>query len=188
MIDWLQRKLIPVTRYFGNLAAPWTVKGVTGEDYARVTTLIVPGDILVARAMGHFSNWMIPGYWKHAAIMGPHGTVIEAISSGVKETDLITFLTSKDEVAVVRPTFCGKWAANNAAESAEVWLGALYDYEFSLGNKAFYCAELCYVAYKTACPGMGFAPRERLGVLTVTADDFFQAKAFWKSVYDSRDH
>jgi hypothetical protein len=67
-------------------------------------------------------------------------------------------------------------------------LGAVYDYEFSLGNKAFYCAELCYVAYKTAYPGMGFAPRERLGVLTVTADDFFQAKAFWKSVYDSRDH
>lgn len=189
MIQWLQRKAIPITRYFGNLSAPWTVKQVTGEDYQRVKLLIQPGDILLARAMGHFSNWMIPGYWKHAGIMGAHGNVLEAISSGVRETDLVTFMTSKDAVAVVRPTFCDEGVNLAAAKAAEVWLGAAYDYEFSLGNRAFYCAELCYVAYKTVCPNaMGFAPRERLGVLTVTADDFFEAKKWWKPVYDSRDY
>jgi uncharacterized protein YycO len=160
MITWLRRQLVPAARFFGRVHAPWVVKQVTGEDYERVKLLIKPGDVFVTRSMGHVTNWVIPGYWKHAAMMGPHGSV-----------------------------FCGQKAALNAAKAAEVWLGAQYDYEFSLGNKAFYCAELVYVAYRTVEPQVfGFEPRERLGVLTVTADDLYLAEKWFQKVYDSRDH
>jgi uncharacterized protein YycO len=186
MIQWFKRTMIPITRYLGNLKSPWTVKLVDGDDYEKIKMIVRPGDIFVTRTFGHLSTIMIPGYWKHAAIMGPRGWVLEAISAGVMETDLVSFLTSKDEVCIVRPTFCFPAVSLAAAKAADALLGAKYDYEFSLGNRAFYCAELVYVAYKTVTPDIQFGPRDRLGLMTVTADDFFLAKTWFSPVYDSR--
>lgn len=191
IVQWIQRRLIPVTKFLGNLAAPWTVKQVTGKDYEAIKMIVQPGDIFLSRVYGHLSNVFIPGYWKHAAIMGPVGNVYEAIGKGVLATDLVSFLTSKDEVVLLRPTFCDPKQAAEAADHAGEALGAAYDYEFSLGNKAFYCAELVYVAYSKIFPptqAWGFRPRVRLGVETVTADDFYEAKKWWQPVFDSRDN
>lgn len=188
MFAWIKRQIIPVARFFGTLQAPWTVKKVTGDDHEKVKFLIQPGDVLLSRVLGHFSNYMIPGYWKHAAVAGPTGGVIEAVGAGVRHTSLIDFLLTKDEVVVLRPTFCTQEQAMQVAQKAGKLLGAEYDYEFSLGNKAFYCAELVYVAYRDAIEGMAFEARERLGVLTVTADDFYEARKWWRPVFDSRDN
>lgn len=185
----LRRELIPVSRFLGEIAAPWVTKEITGVQYAKIISKIRPGDVLVTRVYGHLSNVLIPGYWKHAAIVRPDGAgVIEAIGKGVLSTDLVSFCTSKDEVAVVRPTFGDAGMGSLAAATAAALLGAKYDYEFSLGNAAFYCAELVYVAYRAVRSDLGFGPRARLGVLTVTADDFYEAHKWWTPVYDSRDN
>lgn len=135
MIEWLVRQLIPIVRFFGTIRAPWSVKLIDGEDVERILGIVRPGDVFVTRCMGQFTNWIIPGYWKHAGIMGTDDHVLEAVGSGVVETDLISFLTSKDEVAIVRPTFCKKDIAFKAANAAHIWLGAQYDFEFSLGEQ-----------------------------------------------------
>jgi len=186
MIHWIRRKLIPITRYLGNLKTPWTIKMVDGMDYERARKILKPGDVFLTRTLGHLSTIMIPGYWKHAAIMGPKGDVLEAIGRGVISNDLVSFMLSKDEVVIVRALFASPEVCLAAAKEAESLVGAEYDYEFSLGNKAFYCAELVYVAFKDASPSMAFTPRERLGIMTVTADDFFEAKKEFSLVYDSR--
>lgn len=188
MLNWLRRQAIPLVKFIGRVSAPWVVKQMTGVEYGKIHQLVSPGDILLTRVSGHLSNVLIPGYWKHAAIVAADKeSVIEAVGKGVCHTDLITFVTSKDEIVVLRPTFGTAAEGLAAARFAESKVGMPYDYDFTLGNRAFYCAELVYMAYRKTFGAFGFGPRERLGVKTVTADDFFEAQKYWRDFYDSRE-
>lgn len=190
MLKWITRQLIPVIRFLGRLHAPWVMKGLVEDDFEMIEMLIRPGDVVLSRTHGFVSNLLIPGYWKHVGIMGEYDAVIEAIGKGVVDTDLAPFVYTKDELLILRPVFCDEQGAREAARVAEGYVGCKYDYAFSLGNKAFYCAELVYTAYSVAMKTMravfGFGPRERLGVLTVTADDFSEAHKWWAVIFDSR--
>jgi len=187
MNKWVIRQLIPLIRFLGKVHAPWITKKITSEDYDSIQSVMRPGDILTSKTEGYLTNILIPGYWKHSAIIGQDQRIVEAVGEGVREVDLFTFLCSKDEVALLRPTFCSDEEALLAFEAAEVLVGCPYDYEFSLGNKAFYCAELLYLSYKLIVPDKFlFYPRERLGVKTITADDFFNAADWFQVLYDSR--
>ena len=187
MFSKLRLKLIPLIRFLGKLQAPWVTKKITGYDYEEILSKIRPGDILLTRALGFFSNFLIPGYWKHVGVMCEGNYVVEALGDGVVKTYLADFVLSKDSVMVVRPTFCNEKIACEASREALNYVGANYDYEFELDNEAFYCSELAYQAYKVAAgEAFGFELRERLGVKTVTADDFAEAVKWWAPIFDSR--
>ena len=187
MPRWLRLKLIPFFRFLGKLQMPWVKKHISGFDYEVIRGFIRPGDIFLTRTLGFASNLVIPGVWKHLGIMGEYNNIIEAIGEGVCTKDLAEFVLTKDEILVVRPKFCTESIAREVSQVALDYVGCKYDYEFSLGNKAFYCAELAYVVYASVLgSAFGFKPRKRLGVLTVTPDDFANAKNWWEIVYDSR--
>ena len=77
--------------------------------------------------------------------------VIEALGAGVQATDLVTFITTKDELYMYKPKFTGVDGMRHASRQAVEFLGQKYDYGFEAKNEYKYCFEVPAVAYeKTA--------------------------------------
>jgi uncharacterized protein YycO len=183
VLDTLQ----PVVKDLAHTHMPYTHKMVNGLDYFAVQPLVKPGMIWLTRMEGEATNLFIPGFWTHAAIAVDDKAVIQATSSGVVATDLISFLLTKDYVGLFDPLFGDATEHAFAAAWAAKQIGAPYDYEFGMDVKAFYCSELVWAAYREAM-GPDNAPfklRQTLGVDTVIPDDIGQAKDKFKSVWRS---
>jgi uncharacterized protein YycO len=178
--------LIPVTKIIGKLHAPFTHKKVDGIDVLSVGKLVKPGAIFLTYTRGELTNLFIPGEFSHLGICLDKLTVVEAIGKGVSEKDIISFMTSKDRVVLLYPNFCDEKAMERASLLASESVGKAYDYKFVPGNDAFYCSELAFYAYQSACGGsMPFEKRDRLGVQTVIPEDFYKAKNKWTVIWDS---
>lgn len=137
------------------------------------------GAVLLGRCEWYLCNIMIPGFWSHAAIYH-QGKVIEAIAQGVVATDFSAWVKERDAAAVVYPTFAAAGGMQRAAELAARQVGKGYDWEFKIGARAFYCAELVWWSYKRAVPVMLFELRRRYGRPTVCPQDFADATKHWR--------
>ena len=181
--------LVPVSKAVGKMHAPFSHKEVTGKHVYDIEPHLGPGMVLLSYIRGEVSNLAIPGEFTHAAMVVSDKEVIEASGAGVQKKDLITFMTSKDRVALLHPKFCGAVHMSLALKYAEGCLGAPYDFVFTPGNKAFYCSELIQHAYEqTTAPGTKviFTRRTSLGIATVLPVDFYLAKEKWALVWDSK--
>lgn len=93
-------------------------------------------------------------------IEGDEVYVLEAVSAGVVETPLDTFLLrSKDhngnpKVLVGRLDSAHVHLASPAVDSARLRLGKSYDHHFDIMNDRYYCSELLYYAFKEANGGL----------------------------------
>lgn len=146
---------------------------LTAHQIMRIAELVKPGDVLLSRTLGELTNYFIPGFYSHAAIMVQNQQIVEAVGDGVRQIPLGKFLMDKDFVGVFRYRF-GAPARNVwAARVAETYVGhAKYDFEFEIGDDEFYCSELVWHAYKETYPNLKFTKREVFGVKTVLPDDF----------------
>lgn len=192
--------VVPVTKKLGSLHMPFTHKKVTGRHVFSVIPHLKPGAVFVTRVDGELSNLLIPGEFTHAGMCAATGVseeacslfprslvpVVEAVGRGVVETDLISFMTSKDRVLLLYPTFATDDEMQKAANFAFTAIGTPYDYYFTPGSKAFYCSELCQHGYEVALgKEITFTKRETLGVRTVLPQDYVNAKEKWRVVWDS---
>lgn len=190
--------LKPFLRWASNKHLPFTHKLVTGKDYYKALKNLKPGSIFVTKIRGDLTSYIIPGYWSHAAIYAPisHGMtnefVMEAEGPGVLQTDLVSFMTSKDYLLILEPMGLTDRIMANAAEIATAQLGKPYDYDFDFhitGQKSFYCSELVWWAYAKACESSAmacpFIPKNELGVATVSPDNIAEGINF-RIVFDSR--
>lgn len=102
--------------------------------------------------------------------------VIESVGEGVKPTNLVKFMTTKDLFVGFNPIFVDEYKRkeimNKAANIAVLDLGLPYDYGFSDGEDAKYCFEVPADAYKLAYPGLELKKEKLLG------HQFFLASAF----------
>ena len=171
---WLLKLIYPFLKLAGKIHLPYTHKKVTGYHYYDLQTIIEPGDILVAHTSGEFTNWLIPGFWKHAAIYTGTGTIVEAVGEGVRQSHLVSFMLTKDYVRVMRPKFLTPAQKLTACVVARSQIGKPYDYYLKSGIEAFYCAELPWFAMMKAClpDKCPFEMRNRFGELTVTPEDY----------------
>jgi hypothetical protein len=178
MIKWIRFQLVkvmyPVLKLVEKLGKP--EPKVTGEFYYQVEGLIKPGDILLSKEDLKLVNVLIPGFWSHAAIYVGDRIVVEAVGRGVVKTPLCQWILGKDHVAVLRFKDATEDQSKAAAELSCTLVGQPYDYSFSSGNKAWYCAEVVWYAYDKSMGGFKeFTLRETLGAQTVTPSDFFNA-------------
>ncbi len=184
----LLRWSIPLTRWIGKVHAPFSKKRITSKDYYKIKELIRPGDVLLVRTRGEFTNLFIPSHYTHGAIISINDEVIEALGEGVILKDLIDFLFSKDEVILLRAKFAAPSEALEACWFAERKIGKPYDYLFKPNNDSFYCFELIYAAYQHALKNnSSWKLRETLGTPTVIGDDFTNAKEKWEIIYNSKE-
>lgn len=164
----------PVLKLAGQIGKPEPL--VTAEFYYEVVDKIQPGDILLSKENYRLTNLFIPGFWSHAAIAIDDKYVMEAVGKGVVKTPLVKWILSKDHVMILRfknvPSQIRAAAGIEAAKHEH----EPYDYGFSSGNQAWYCAELVWYAYEQVMkPNNPFELRETMGVKTVTPQDFAEA-------------
>lgn len=189
--------LAPVAKLSGQIHAPFSRKKIQGPHFYSILKHLIPGAVLISRTNGEFTNLLIDGHYKHAAMFASitfrdevgepfeYPYVIEAIGKGVTITDLISFMTSKDEVVLLYPKFCTKEKMAEAAKVAHKYLNAPYDYYFTPGNDYFYCSEMIMEAYQSVCGSIPFTPRLRMGVSTILAQDYINALDKWEIVWTS---
>jgi uncharacterized protein YycO len=196
----LLNMLKPLTEWVGHRHMPFSRKMVTGYHYYNALPHLKKGAVLLSQKHGELSNFLIPGDFTHAAVycgiekitaLGEEFEVpyvTEMIGRGAVKTDLITFMMTKDRVAVHFPTFAddgqmaaaADWCVKQADEETP------YDYLFDPKNKAFSCAELPQQGYETVIgKEITFTKREVLGVLTIAPQDYHDAKEKWRAVWDS---
>lgn len=155
-------KLItPFVKWWGSLHFPFTRRKITGVDYYNIRSKILPGDVFLTSIRGEPSNLINPCEYKHGAIyLGEDADgfrwVLEAVGGGVRKIDLVTFLTTKDVLVVLKPKFLGMPERLSLAEKSAYLIGLKYDYDFSLENTAYYCFEAVIASLKTIAPSVDF--------------------------------
>lgn len=190
MKDYLQRALLNVVstlaRASSKIYVPFSRKLIKAAHYHAIRYKIRAGTILLSRVEGEFSGLVIPGFWTHVGIVADNLTVIEAATHGVVKTDLIDFMMKKDHVCALDPLFADQDQMVTAMMKAEQQIGKPYDFSMNQSDiKSFYCSELVYFAYREAVNQSPFTLRSTLGRLTVTPQDFADAKKKFKQVWHS---
>src|SRR5260221_11314961 len=91
---WLRRVILailaPLTRWVAS-AKPHH-REVKAYEYNSFLIRAQPGDIIVTRTKGSFTNWLIPGHYKHAVLYTGHGQCEEAILPDVHSLSLLDLL------------------------------------------------------------------------------------------------
>lgn len=116
---------------------PFNHKRMTEEECVAIINMIRPGDILLTHTRGELSNIALD-HWGHGAICSEKG-LYESVTAGNKETDIMFFLSRKDDVMVLRPKF--NVNLFNLQKYCEYAKGTLYDYNFETGSEKLYCFE-----------------------------------------------
>lgn len=168
----------PIAKRIGHVYISFRRVKMTLTDVKEVLALVRPGDVLLCRSQGEFTNIFIPGFWTHAALYAGEKELVEAVSPCVKISPLEDFLLAKDYVAVLRPVFASGVQKLDAVNYARLQASKNipYDYQFTPTDSAFYCAEIIGASYVYAMGGASpFTPRYSLGVLTYIPDDFYNA-------------
>lgn len=191
MKDRLQAIILKFAGWFSEnilskLDNPFTHHYITSKDYRSLKEVCRPGTILLSRTKAEITNLVIPGFFKHAAMVVNENEVTEAIGVGVVRTDLIDFLMSKDYVIAIHPKFANPTQMEKAAKVAIAQEGKPYDFDIIMSDlKSFYCSELIFFSYDEVIGEMPFVPREILGRDTIAPSDFLGAsdkfKVVWKS-------
>jgi uncharacterized protein YycO len=191
MLNWFRSASLSAMRsvclWIGNIHAPYARKQIKSWHYRDAKEVLKPGAVILTRTYGEATNVFIPSHFTHGLMYLGNNVAVEAVGSGVRRTDLIDAMMTKDEVVILNPLFCGPIAMEKAAKWAAEQIGKPYDFEFSEGNKAFYCFELIFEAYRQAVDNMPFERRERLGKKTIVGDDFTNAKDKWQQVWKSNE-
>jgi uncharacterized protein YycO len=134
------KKIIALfSKLISKVHMPFNHKKMTEAECIAIIGMIKPGDILLTHTRGELSNIALD-HWGHGAIYSLSG-LWEAVTAGVKPTELMFFLSRKDDVLVLRPRFgVDTSRLDRYCKYAE---GTAYDYSFETGAEKIYCFEYC---------------------------------------------
>lgn len=188
----------PILIWIGTVKMPFTSKKHIFSKFYEIQDILNPGDIILTVSRGHLSNvlnrMVNKGKYNHAlmyiGVYNNRPSIVEAVGEGVIVKDLPVLLSDKDSICIVRPleSTLSEDQKKKAIEFALNQLGKSYDYFFEIGNgegsKAYYCSELVFESYRAANPNIKFIREESLGYSTVTPNDFYNAKKFFKIMFE----
>jgi len=150
---------------------------VKGGEVREVLNMLEVGDILVCRFDRYVSSWFIPGFWTHVALYVGDDKVVHAMTKGVVEDDVLTFMRT-DYVAVLRLPV-DDHLKDRSVELVREFIGKDYDFLFeTTDDERVYCSELVKRGY----PGV----LDDLGSEAIPPDRFFEIEGV-KVVHDSRE-
>lgn len=189
MIEAFLRFIQPLVKLISKLHWPFTHKKITGKEYYELRDNILPGTVFLTKTLGEFSNIINPSKIPHGAIyLGGDKIkyVVEAVGDGVRMIDLVSFLTSKDTLIIVRPKFAEYEQMKLAADIAHKKLGSPYDDEFEDLDDEQYCFELIISSYLEIFYESKFRKETILGKKVYTSNTFLKDTLNWEVIYDSR--
>jgi len=176
--------MYPALVWVGKTHLPFVKKKITAKHYREAKDCLKPGYVMLGKRHGEASNLLIPGYWPHAAIYVGANQVVEAVGEGVRITDLIDFMLSRDEVAIFKPTFAEENILKLAAEWARQQVGKPYDFRFEMNNLAFYCAEIVYDAFSMFISNLPFKRQMCMGEELYIPDNIADNVICWERIWD----
>jgi len=189
---FILRKTTPFIKWVGKIHSPWSRKLINGKFYYTIREKVEPGTVLLTTTYGELSNLINPVSVKHGAIYIGKTTddicyVTEAVGSGVVKTDLVTFLTTKDVVIVLKPNFLTETDKTLLTGEAVKFLGVPYDYLFEHGKKALYCFENIVSVFKALRPELNYKKNEIVkGKAVYDSSTFLSDKELFTVLFDSR--
>ena len=190
--------MFPILKWMSNMYIPIGSKQHIFRRYYDIESFLIPGDVILSKSDGHLTNLTNLGYWKHAMIYvgGKKPSIVEAVGEGVVRKTLVEVLSSKDRIAVLRPT---KRLIQNEEQMkkyisfVESQIGKPYDYSFDLFSRksfeSFYCSELVYDGIIAGNENCNFNLRKTFGISTVTPMDLYKmsfSQKFLKIIEISR--
>ena len=192
--NFLLKVLKPFIIWFGSLHFPFTHKKITGEHYYKWRDSIDVGTVFLSKTRGELSNILNPLEIKHGAIYvgkikgDDVCYVAEAVGRGVVLTDLVSFMTSKDTLIAVEPTFLRDEEVFEKSLHAVTGyvLGTPYDYLFQEGGEAFYCFELVQHLLSEIYSGLSLQAKEIVKGKKIYDANTFLDERFFKVIFDSR--
>ena len=159
-------------------------------DLEYLTKVVRPGMIVLSRREFQISNYFIYGYWTHSAMIMPWGKVIEATTNGVIMKELKEHIRKADDIAVLKPRFCGIQEMEKACCLASETLGIPYSFDFNNSDDSLYCSELVLKAYARTCGWNRNSPHEPhefkhlCDGKIVRPSDFYHNHNAWEIVFD----
>lgn len=183
----------PIILLFSKVYISFSKKKVTGRHYFIYRDLIEVGTVLLTKTNGEATNLFNPvsKEIKHAGLYLGYidgiPTVIEARLKGVQYTDLVTFLTTKDRVIGLKPTYFTKEDKIFTVSEAAKFIGMKYDFLFRSSNKAFYCFELIAEIFKSVRPSVILKTSEVIKGYHVYDEGTFLNDERFFITFDSKD-
>lgn len=174
MMKLLLALVAPLAKFTSKLKQP--DPAINDAVMMTIKTLIKDGDCLVSRTSWQFTNLLMPGFYKHAAVY-LNGWVYEASTGeGVRKVSLEEFCFKKDFVGLCRYQEMDAELVQVSYGYLENKLGKSYDWDLYLSdNDKFYCSELCFYLY-CLCFGdfaKRFKPSKYLGKEVIRPTDLW---------------
>lgn len=192
---YLFRFLSPFLKWAGSVHVPFTKHKCEGKHYYEILAKAKVSDIMLSQETGELTDILIPGKVKHAVVyaglINGIPSVIEAIGEGVRVTDLVSFVTTKDIIYLLSPDIPPEIEQKfrySALTFVVHKLGLPYDFEVGISDNKFYCSKLAWFAYDFAARTAGidslFIPSDVLGVPVVEPQEILSNKKL-KLIYSS---
>jgi uncharacterized protein YycO len=127
-----------IIKLISKIHMPYNHKKMSEAECVAILNIVRSGDIILTHTKGELSSVFL-NHWGHAAIYANWG-LFEAVTAGVKESDLMFFLSRKDDVLILRPRFVIDH--EKLERYCKYAIGTNYDYSFESGAEKLYCFEL----------------------------------------------
>jgi len=178
--------VVRVAKTVGVLHLPYTHKLIHWCDVQIMLTLAKEGDIILSRKKGELTNYLIPGFWKHAMIFDGKFEVIEAVLPKVKRSWIPDVTLTVDHLALLRIPM--------TVEEIDIFMVYVYsridiNYDLKLqltDVKEDFCSEIVFHAGNKAKSKDYFKPRKRLGFDSFTPDDIYKARKKIELIWEKK--
>lgn len=166
-------------KLFTNLFIKNRVKLISYEEANIIMSSLEKGDVILTRTSNSYSNYIIPGYWKHAALYIGNGEIVEAVYPEVHKDSIVNLIMHTHNIVVLR--FKDKNITDiipSIVSEAISYVGKEYDQELNTGNdERLYCSEVIYNSVNKASNFNYIESKYRWGYPTYSPDDIFNDRA-----------
>ena len=172
------KMLTKVLTVFGDIMLSTSPPIVVGKNIRKCMEIAQTGDIICRRFDCYLDGYFIPGKYTHSCIVVDNKTIIDSMSEGVRQRDIIDFVKDTDGFIILRPTYKSEDEKKKVIDYAKSKIGSGYDFVFSDENNAYYCHELTALSLQA-----GGITVPRAGNIYLSSD----LEAICKRVYESDD-
>lgn len=179
----------PIIRLAGKISwrmgRPYKVRK---EKLEEIMGKIKPGMIILTHKEYELTNYFIPGYWTHTAMIVSGEEIVEAVRQGVTKKSMEDFFSTVDDFLVLEPRFCDTTIMMKATEFAQNVIGYSYNFLFMPREKSFFCTELIVNAYTYASGNDIENPNQRKQVWgsadgeSILPQKLAELNQYWKAV------
>jgi uncharacterized protein YycO len=174
-----------ISKLVARIHYPWTRKLTSYSTVIEMLDRLQKGDVILTRTRGELTTWLIPGYWKHAAIFLSNTEIADATRAGVGMRHLADLVMKADYVAIMRLKDINIEEQCRIVEYSRTHFGKNYDFEMWADNSDdLFCSEYVMACVNHIRPGY-LEFRKRFGLNTFTPQDIFDAKKKFSLIWNN---